>query len=70
MTRRNVYVRSRKAGERVMAFLRRCYAKLRLKRKTPVPGFPLSSILGAPIFPRRDRGSLRLRQAAMNSTVS
>jgi RNA-directed DNA polymerase len=26
----NVYVRSRKAGERVMAFLRRCYAKLRL----------------------------------------
>ena len=27
----NVYVRSRKAGERVMAMLRRCYAKLRLK---------------------------------------
>jgi len=27
----NVYVRSRKAGERVMALLRRCYAKLRLK---------------------------------------
>jgi group II intron reverse transcriptase/maturase len=26
----NVYVRSRKAGERVMALLRRCYAKLRL----------------------------------------
>jgi group II intron reverse transcriptase/maturase len=26
----NVYVRSRKAGERVMAVLRRCYAKLRL----------------------------------------
>ncbi|MBI4207937.1 MAG: group II intron reverse transcriptase/maturase [Betaproteobacteria bacterium] len=27
----NVYVRSRKAGARVMALLRRCYAKLRLK---------------------------------------
>ena len=27
----NVYVRSQKAGERVMALLRRCYAKLRLK---------------------------------------
>jgi group II intron reverse transcriptase/maturase len=27
----NVYVRSRKAGERVMALLRRCYAKLKLK---------------------------------------
>jgi len=27
----NVYVRSHKAGERVMALLRRCYAKLRLK---------------------------------------
>lgn len=27
----NVYVRSRKAGERAMALLRRCYAKLRLK---------------------------------------
>ena len=27
----NVYVHSRKAGERVMALLRRCYAKLRLK---------------------------------------
>lgn len=27
----NVYVRSRRAGERVMALLRRCYAKLRLK---------------------------------------
>ena len=27
----NVYVRSRKAGERVMALRRRCYAKLRLK---------------------------------------
>ena len=27
----NVYVRSRKAGERVMALLRKCYAKLRLK---------------------------------------
>ncbi len=27
----NVYVRSRKAGERVMAILRRCYAKLQLK---------------------------------------
>lgn len=27
----NVYVRSRKAGERVMALLRKCYGKLRLK---------------------------------------
>jgi group II intron reverse transcriptase/maturase len=27
----NVYVRSRQAGERVMALLRRCYAKLKLK---------------------------------------
>ena len=27
----NVYVRSHKAGGRVMALLRRCYAKLRLK---------------------------------------
>lgn len=27
----NVYVRSRRAGERVMAMLRQCYAKLRLK---------------------------------------
>lgn len=27
----NVYVRSRKAGERVMVLLRKCYAKLRLK---------------------------------------
>ena len=27
----NVYVRSQKAGERVMALLRRCYARLRLK---------------------------------------
>jgi group II intron reverse transcriptase/maturase len=27
----NVYVRSRRAGERVMALLRRCYGKLRLK---------------------------------------
>jgi RNA-directed DNA polymerase len=27
----NVYVRSRRAGERVLALLRRCYAKLRLK---------------------------------------
>ena len=27
----NVYVRSRRAGERVMAMLRRCYGKLRLK---------------------------------------
>ncbi len=27
----NVYVRSRRAGERVMALLRRLYAKLRLK---------------------------------------
>ena len=30
-TRCNVYVRSRKAGERVMALLRKCYGKLRLK---------------------------------------
>ena len=30
-TRRNVYVRSRKAGERAMALLRGCYAKLGLK---------------------------------------
>jgi retron-type reverse transcriptase len=27
----NVYVRSRKAGERVMALLRRCHGKLKLK---------------------------------------
>jgi len=30
-TRRNVYVRSKRAGERVMALLRRLYAKLRLR---------------------------------------
>lgn len=35
----NVYVHSRKAGERVMALLRRCYAKLHLmvnERKSSV----------------------------------
>ncbi|MEP6223612.1 MAG: hypothetical protein ABJ077_17745, partial [Marinobacter sp.] len=30
-TRRNVYVRSPKAGERLMWLLRHCYGKLRLK---------------------------------------
>jgi hypothetical protein len=30
-TRRNVYVRSKRAGERVMGALRRIYAKLRLR---------------------------------------
>jgi group II intron reverse transcriptase/maturase len=45
----NVYVRSRKAGERVMALLRRCYAKLRLKvneAKSAVAGVTGRKFLG------------------------
>jgi RNA-directed DNA polymerase len=45
----NVYVRSRKAGERVMALLRRCYAKLRLKvneAKSSVAGVTGRKFLG------------------------
>lgn len=45
----NVYVRSRKAGERVMALLRRCYAKLRLRvneAKSAVAGITGRKFLG------------------------
>jgi RNA-directed DNA polymerase len=45
----NVYVRSRKAGERVMALLRRCYAKLRLQvneAKSAVASVPGRRFLG------------------------
>jgi RNA-directed DNA polymerase len=45
----NVYVRSRKAGERVMALLRQCYAKLRLKvneAKSAVAGITGRKFLG------------------------
>jgi RNA-directed DNA polymerase len=45
----NVYVRSRKAGERVMAFLRRCYASLQLKvneAKSAVTGVTGRKFLG------------------------
>ena len=45
----NVYVRSQKAGERVMALLRRCYAKLRLKvneTKSAVAGVRGRKFLG------------------------
>jgi group II intron reverse transcriptase/maturase len=45
----NVYVRSRKAGERVMGLLRRCYAKLRLKvneTKSAVAGVTGRKFLG------------------------
>ena len=45
----NVYVRSRKAGERVMALLRRCYAKLRLtvnETKSAVAGVAGRKFLG------------------------
>ena len=45
----NVYVRSRRAGERVMALLRRCYAKLRLKvneTKSAVARVPGRKFLG------------------------
>ena len=45
----NVYVRSRRAGERVMALLRRCYAKLRLKvneAKSAVAGVTGRKFLG------------------------
>jgi len=45
----NVYVRSRKAGERVMALLRRCYAKLQLKvneTKSAVAGVAGRKFLG------------------------
>ena len=45
----NVYVRSRRAGERVMALLRRCYAKLRLKvneTKSAVAGVKGRKFLG------------------------
>ena len=45
----NVYVRSRKAGERVMALLRKCYAKLRLmvnEAKSAVTGVQGRKFLG------------------------
>jgi RNA-directed DNA polymerase len=45
----NVYVRSRRAGERVMELLRRCYAKLRLKvneAKSAVAGVTGRKFLG------------------------
>jgi group II intron reverse transcriptase/maturase len=45
----NVYVRSRKAGERVMALLRRCYGKLRLtvnETKSAVAGVRGRKFLG------------------------
>ncbi len=45
----NVYVRSRRAGERVMALLRRCYGKLRLKvneAKSAVAGIRGRKFLG------------------------
>jgi hypothetical protein len=45
----NVYVRSRRAGERVMALLRRCYGKLRLtvnETKSAVAGVTGRKFLG------------------------
>ena len=41
----NVYVRSRKAGERVMGLLRRLYAKLRLKVNETKAQLPACSLI-------------------------
>lgn len=53
----NVYVRSQKAGERVMALLKRCYDKLRLKineSKSAVAGVFGRSFLGYCLWQNRD----------------
>ena len=53
----NVYVRSRKAGERVMALLRRCYAKLRLtvnETKSAVASFRGRTFLGYSFWLTKD----------------
>lgn len=57
----NVYVRSHKAGERVMGLLRRCYAKLRLKineSKSAVTSVFGRKFLGYALWQRRD-GAVR-----------
>lgn len=62
----NVYVRSRKAGERVMALLRRCYAKLRLmvnETKSAVACVAGRKVLGY-IFWFAAKGEIKRRVAA------
>ena len=62
----NVYVRSRKAGERVMALLRRCYAKLRLtvnETKSAVAGVAGRKFLGYSFW-YAPKGEIKRRVAA------
>ena len=62
----NVYVRSRRAGERVMALLRRCYAKLRLtvnETKSAVAGVTGRKFLGYSFW-FAPKGEIKRRVAA------
>ena len=62
----NVYVRSRKAGERVMALLRRCYGKLRLtvnETKSAVAGVAGRKFLGYSFW-FAPKGEIRRKVAA------
>lgn len=64
----NVYVRSRKAGERVMALLRKCYAKLRLKvneAKSAVAGVKGRKFLGYSFWFARDGVKRRVADKPM-----
>jgi RNA-directed DNA polymerase len=61
----NVYVRSRKAGERVMALLRRCYARLRLtvnETKSAVAAVWGRKFLGYGLWPAKG-GEVKRRVA-------
>ncbi len=64
-TRRNVYVRSPRAGQRVMELLRRLYARLRLRvneSKSAVDLAEHRKVLGYSFWVARD-GAMRLRVA-------
>ena len=64
----NVYVRSRKAGERVMALLRKCYGKLRLKvneTKSAVASVKGRKFLGYSFWLVKDRVKRRVADKPM-----
>ncbi len=64
----NVYVRSRKAGMRVMALLRRCYGRLRLKvneAKSAVASVMGRKFLGYSFWFAKDGVKLRVADKAM-----
>ena len=64
----NVYVRSRKAGERVMALLRKCYARLRLKvneAKSAVASAARRTFLGFGFWFSRDGPKRKVSSEAL-----